>query len=176
MNVNKKDKNSTWEYVDQNDADEKLAENYVTGNVTNVTEDENKTESSRDSFIQNIHEGSKILYEHCNQKFTEEPKLRESDVENDVDEGQNIIVSRPITISNNGNTNSFLVKKDLEVHIQNSLIVTKNKDPNSMTCVTNNVPNNFSNVTSSVTNVTNGGEMEDDQRVQQGKQYYSCDR
>ena len=139
MNVNKKDKNSTWEYVDQNDADENLAENYVTGNVTNVTEDENKTESSRDSFIQNIHEGSKIFYEHCNQKFTKEPKL----CENDVDEGQNIIVSRPIPISNNSNMNSFLVKKDLEVHIQNSLIATKNKDHNSMTSVTNNVPNNF---------------------------------
>ena len=116
------------------------------------------------------------MYEHCNQKFTEEPKLRESDVENDVDEGQNIIVSRPIPISNNSNMNSFLVKKDLEVHIQTSLIATKNKDHNSMTSsVTNNVPNNFSNVTSSVTDVTNGGEMEDGPKVQQRKQY-SCDR
>ena len=61
------------------DDDENLAENYVTGNVTNnvtnITEDENKTDSSRDSFIQNIHEGSKILYEHCNEKFTDQEIL-----------------------------------------------------------------------------------------------------
>ena len=182
-------KNSAWEYVEQNDANENLAEKYVISNVTNVnsnvpnnvtnypsnvTKNVTNVNSNVSNYPINManivtkaSEGLNIREsrkENFVQNIHEGPKILYEEPksrENDVDEGQRIIVSNyQVSID----TNSFFVKKDIQ---SNSTIVTKNKDHR----VTE-VPSNISNVTSSLTNITNRGKIEKDQKVEE----YPCDR
>ena len=182
-------KNSAWEYVEQNDANENLAEKYVTSNVTNVNSNvpnnvtnypsnvtkvvtnvnSNMTNypSNKTNIVTKASKDENIIESRRDnfvQNIHQEPKILYEEPKlrkNDVDEGQRIIVSNyQVSID----TNSFFVKKDIQ---NNSTIVTKNKDHH----VTE-VPSNISNVTSSVTNITNRGKIEKDQKVEE----YPCDR